>query len=263
MAVEQLDAPDPEAVVAAATAAVRDGAVLTVTANCEVEYEGRTSGSLGPGDRVLVAKPDGTFLVHQPTGHAPVNWMPGGGRVSARVSDGDAVLLARRTNPTERVEARIREAYGLTRFDATDGATYRESGTEAEMHEYIEANPAVLEEGLRIVDHERESKYGYIDFFARDAEGRPVVVEVKRIQATLNHFDQLKRYVSLYESGEAEGLADGGGGAGDGGVRGLLVAPSASDRVKRALRDAGLEFVGLSAFDTDAKGSVEAKLTDF
>jgi len=261
MAVEQLDAPDSEAVVAAA---VRDGAVLTVAAHCEVEYEGRTSGSLGPGDRVLVAKPDGTFLVHQPTGHEPVNWMPGGGRVSARVSDGDAVLLARRTNPTERVAARISEAYSLTRFDATDGATYEESGTEAEMHEYIEANPEVLEEDLRIVDHERESKYGYIDFFARgDAEGTPVVVEVKRIQATLNHFDQLKRYVSLYESGEAAGAADGGVAAGDDGVRGMLVAPSASDRVKRALRDAGLEFVGLSAFDTDAKGSVEAKLTDF
>jgi len=263
MAVEQLDAPDPEAVVAAAKAAVRDGAVLTVTAHCEVAYEGRTSGSLGPGDRVLVAKPDGTFLVHQPTGHEPVNWMPGGGRVSARASDGDAVLVARRTNPNERVEVRIREAYGLTRFDATDGATYEESGTEAEMHEYIEANPDALEAGLRIVEHERESKYGYIDFFARDAAGTPVVVEVKRIQATLDHFDQLKRYVSLYEGGAAVTAADGGAEAGSDGVRGMLVAPSASDRVKRALRDDGLEFVGLSEFGTDAKGSVEAKLTDF
>ncbi|WP_134671371.1 endonuclease NucS [Halorussus marinus] len=250
MAVEQLDAPDPDDVAAAVTAAVRDGAVLTVAANCEVTYEGRTSGSLGPGDRVLVAKPDGTFLVHQPTGHEPVNWMPGGGRVSARVSDGDAVVLARRTNPNERVEARIHDAYGLTRFDATDGATYEESGTEAEMHEYIEANPEALEAGLRIVEHERETKYGYVDFFARDAQGDPVVVEVKRIQATLDHFDQLRRYVSLYEETNED-------------VRGMLVAPSASDRVKRALRDDGLEFVGLSAFDTDAKGSVEAKLTDF
>ncbi|WP_132057879.1 endonuclease NucS [Halorussus amylolyticus] len=250
MVVEKLDAPDPETVAEATKAAVRDGAVLTVEARCEVEYEGRTSGYLGPGDRVLVAKPDGTFLVHQPTGHKPVNWMPGGGSVSARVSEGDAVLLARRTNPNERVEARVREAYGLTRFDATDGATYEESGTEAEMHEYIEANPEVLEPGLRIVEHERESKYGFIDFFARDSDSVPVVVEVKRIQATLNHFDQLQRYVSLYEETNEE-------------VRGMLVAPSASERVKRALRDNGLEFVGLSEFGTDAKGSTEAKLTDF
>jgi len=268
MVVEQLDAPTPEALVSEAKAAFRDGAMLTVQARCEVEYDGRTSGYLGPGDRLLVAKPDGTFLVHQPTGNKPVNWMPGGGTVSARVSEGGvgdgrdgaesdeggesraAVLLARRTNPTERVEARIHEAHGLTRFDATDGATYEESGTEAEMHEYIESNPDVLEPELRIVEHERETKYGFIDFFARDAEGVPVVVEVKRIQATLNHFDQLQRYVDLYSETNDE-------------VRGMLVAPSASERVQRALRDNGLEFVELAEFGLDAKGATEAKLTDF
>jgi RecB family endonuclease NucS len=277
MVVEQLDAPDPEAVVEAAKAAFRDGAMLTVQARCEVEYEGRTSGYLGPGDRILVAKPDGTFLVHQPTGHKPVNWMPRGGTVSPRISEGGAarsaaeetsgdeprvaVLLARRTNPSERVEARILDAYGLTRFDASDGASYEESGTEAEMHEYIQLHPEVLEEGLRIVEHERETKYGFIDFFARDENGTPVVVEVKRIQATLNHFDQLQRYVSLYEEGEAS--PRGGGVTGENEVRGVLVAPSTSERVRRALRDNDLEFVELSEFETDAKGSTEAKLTDF
>ena len=270
MVVENIDAPDPETVVAAAKAAARDGAMLTVAAHCEVEYEGRTSGRLGPGDRILVAKPDGTFLVHQPTGHKPVNWMPGGGSVTARVSEGEAVLLARRTNPSERVEVRIRETYGLTRFDATDGATYEESGTEAEMHEYIEANPEVLEKNLRIVEHERETKYGFVDFYAVDEDGTPVVVEVKRIQATLNHFDQLRRYVSLYEESngeardaDAERASITSGEAASGSVRGMLVAPSASERVNRALRDNGLEFVGLAEFETDAKGSMEAKLSDF
>src|SRR6056297_2809984 len=261
MVAEQIDAPDPETLVSEAKAAFRDGAVLSVQARCEVEYDGRTAGYLGPGDRLLVAKPDGTCLVHQPTGHKPVNWMPGGGTVSARESDGEAVLLARRTNPTERVEVRILDAHGLTRFDATDGATYEESGTEAEMHEYIEQDPEVLEEGLRIVEHERESKYGFIDFFARDESGTPVVVEVKRIQATLNHFDQLQRYVSLYDEGEASPRA--GVTAEDEAVRGMLVAPDASERVRRALRDEGLEFVELAEFDTDARGATEAKLTDF
>jgi RecB family endonuclease NucS len=263
MVAEQIAAPSPEALVSEAKAAFRDGAMLTVEARCEVEYEGRTSGHLGPGDRLLVAKPDGTFLVHQPTGHKPVNWMPGGGTVSARESEEDAVLLARRANPSERVEVRILEAYGLTRFDATDGATYEESGTEAEMHEYIEANPDVLEDDLRIVEHERESKYGFIDFFARDEEGVPVVVEVKRIQATLNHFDQLQRYVSLYQEGEASPHGGGVTAGENDDVRGMLVAPSASERVERALRDNGLEFVALAEFETDAKGATEAKLSDF
>lgn len=250
MVVDRVEHPTPEEFVAAAKAAFRDGAVISVQANCEVEYDGRTSGYLAPGDRLLVAKPDGTFLVHQPTGHKPVNWMPGGGTVEARVSDGQPVLLARRTNPSERVEARIHDAYGITRFDATDGATYEESGTEAEMHAYIEENPDVLGDDIRIVEHERESKYGYIDFYAVDEDGTPVVIEVKRIQATLNHFDQLKRYVNLYENTNDD-------------VRGMLVAPSASDRVKRALRDDGLEFVQLAEFGRDAKGSTEKKIDDF
>jgi len=249
MAVEQLSSPSPAAVVDAVKAAVRDGAMVTAQARCEVEYEGRTAGYLGPGDRVVMAKPDGTFLVHRPTNHKPVNWMPGGS-VTARLSDGEAVLLARRTGPTERVEVRLLETYGLARFDADDGATYMESGTEAEMHDYIEANPEALEEGLRVVEHERETKYGFVDFYAVDGDGVPVVVEVKRIQATLNHVDQLKRYVGLYdETNDA--------------VRGMLVAPSASERVERALADAGLEFVALPEFDVDATGSTEAKLTDF
>jgi RecB family endonuclease NucS len=250
MPLSQLESPEPKAVVEAAKAAARDGSMLTVEARCEVTYEGRTSGYLAAGDRILVAKPDGTFLVHQPTGHKPVNWMPGGGSVSARLSDGDAVLLARRTNPSERVEVRIEETYGLTRFDAVDGATYEDSGTEAEMHEFIKSNPDSLGADIRIVEHERESKYGYIDFYAVDDDGVPVVIEVKRIQATLNHFDQLQRYVSLYEETNED-------------VRGMLVAPSASERVKRALRDNGLEFVALEEFGRDAKGATEAKLSDF
>jgi RecB family endonuclease NucS len=270
MATERVDAPDPAAFVEAAKAAFRDGAVLSVQAHCEVEYEGRTSGYLAEGDRLLVAKPDGTFLVHQPTGHKPVNWMPGGGTVEARESDGDAVLLARRTNPSERVETRLHEVYGVTRFDAEDGATYEESGTEAEMHEYIENNPEELEAGLRIVEHERETKYGFVDFYAVDEDGVPVVVEVKRIQATLNHFDQLKRYVELYaDSNDGEGREPAGerssiaSGDAASGVRGMLVAPSASERVKRALRDNDMEFVELAEFGLDAKGAADAKLTDF
>lgn len=250
MRLTQIDSPDAHECVEEVKAAVRDGATLTIQANCEVEYDGRTSGTLGPGDRLLVAKPDGTFLVHQPTNHKPVNWMPSGGNLSATITNGKAVLIARRSNPTERVTVTIHEVYGLSRFDAVDGATYEESGTELEMHEYIEANPDVLEEGIRIVEHERQTKYGYIDFFATDTNGVPVVIEVKRIQATLNHFDQLQRYVSLYEETNDT-------------VRGMLVAPSASERVGRVLRDNNLELVELTEFERDAKAAMESKLTDY
>ncbi|WP_435345807.1 endonuclease NucS [Haloarchaeobius sp. HRN-SO-5] len=259
MPTERHQSPDAETVARVVRESQRDGAVVTCLAACEVEYDGRSGGYLGPGDRLVVCKPDGTLLVHRPSGHKPVNWMPSGATIKVEVDDdydedGESespLLYARRSNPNEYLRVYLHEPYQLTRFDADDPVEYQERGTEAEMHEYIERNPEdALGSGIRIVEHERETKYGFVDFFARDDEGRPVVVEVKRRQATLNNFDQLKRYVGLYRESNPD-------------VRGMLVAPSASDRVKRALRDDGMEFVRLAEFDVETREASEKTLSDF
>jgi RecB family endonuclease NucS len=266
--VEHYASPSPETIASVVTSALREGAVVTMHATCEVEYDGRSGGYLGPGDRLVVCKPDGTLLVHRPSGHKPVNWMPSGatikvdvdgdhhagteeGAADASGGSGSTLLYARRSNPNEYLRVYLREVHDLTRFDAADATDYEERGTEAEMHAYIERHPeAALEDGIRIVEHERETPYGYLDFFARDADGVPVVIEVKRRQATLNHFDQLKRYMDLFRESNPE-------------VRGILVAPSSSDRVKRALRDNDMEFVRLADFDVETRDASETTLTDF
>ncbi|MCT9096260.1 endonuclease NucS [Haloarchaeobius sp. HME9146] len=260
MTTERHHAPDAETVERVVREGLRDGAMISVLAECEVEYDGRSGGYLGPGDRMVVCKPDGTLLVHRPSGHKPVNWMPGGATIKVEFDESDdadddaagaPLLYARRSNPNEYLRVYLHDPYLLTRFDADDPVEYQERGTEAEMHEYIERNPeTALEPGIRIVEHERETKYGFIDFFAKDQEGVPVVVEVKRRQATLNNFDQLKRYIELYRESNPE-------------VRGMLVAPSASDRVKRALRDNGMEFVRLAEFDVETREASEKTLSDF
>jgi hypothetical protein len=251
--VERFASPDAATVARVVGDGLREGAVVSLEANCEVEYDGRSGGYLAPGDRLVVCKPDGTLLVHRPAGHKPVNWMPSGATIKVEIGeDGDSPLLyARRSNPNEFLRVYLEDVYSLSRFDAEDAVDYRERGTEAEMHEYIENNPeAALEDGIRIVEHERETPYGFLDFFAHDADATPVVVEVKRRQATLNHFDQLQRYMGLYRESNPD-------------VRGMLVAPSASDRVKRALRDEGLEFVRLAEFDVETREASETTLTDF
>ena len=243
--------PEPSAAALADLVAAvrRDGALVTLAAHCEVEYDGRSGGVLGPGDRLVVLKGDGVVLVHRPSGLDPVNWQPAGAHV--RLLEDPLRVVARRSNPRERLVVRLLDVHAVTRFDAVDGADYRESGTESELHRHIAANPDVLERGLRVVEHERETKYGFVDFFATDAEGRPVVVEVKRRQATLGHFDQLRRYVGLYEGTNDE-------------VRGLLAAPSATDRVRRTLRDHGLEFVRLpESLAADREATTDATLSDF
>jgi hypothetical protein len=252
--VERHESPDADTVATVVGDGLREGAVVSIEATCEVEYDGRSGGYLAPGDRLVVCKPDGTLLVHRPSGHKPVNWMPSGAtiKVDSPESDDDAPLLyARRSNPNEFLRVYLQDVHSVSRFDATDAVEYRERGTEAEMHEYIENNPEdALEPGIRLLEHERETQYGFLDFFAQDDDGVPVVVEVKRRQATLNHFDQLKRYMELYRESNPE-------------VRGMLVAPSTSDRVKRALRDEGLEFVRLAEFDVETREASETTLTDF
>lgn len=250
MTTERYASPDAETFREVVRRGLNAGAVVTVYTDCEVEYDGRSGGTLGPGDRLVVCKRDGTLLVHRPTGHNPVNWQPAGGTVRV-TEDGDTpTIYARRSNPNEYLWVFCREVYQVTRFDAEDAADYRPSGTEAEMHRYIQNNPEELEEGLRIVEHERETPYGHVDFFAHDADGTPVVVEVKRREATLNHFDQLQRYVSLYRESNPD-------------ARGMLVAPRTSDRVKRALRDHDLEFRRLAEFDVETRHVSETSLDDF
>ncbi|WP_435360711.1 endonuclease NucS [Haloarchaeobius sp. DFWS5] len=265
MSTERYESPDAATVERVVRESLRDGAMVSVMAECEVEYDGRSGGYLAPGERLVVCKPDGTLLVHRPSGHKPVNWMPGGATIKVEFDEDEAegddeadsgeatapLLYARRSNPNEYLRVYLHDIYQLSRFDADDPVEYQERGTEAEMHEYIERNPEeTLGDGVRVVEHERETKYGFIDFFARDTDGTPIVVEVKRRQATLNNFDQLKRYVDLYRESNPE-------------VRGMLVAPSTSDRVKRALRDDGLEFVRLAEFDVEKREATEKTLSDF
>lgn len=243
--------PDPPTTARLLEEGLGRGDTVVVFATCEVDYDGRAAGYLGPGDRVVLCKPDGTLLVHRPTGNDPVNWQPPGSTVTADVDDaGDCTVVARRSSPDEIVRVHLREVHHVTRYAADDTAPLELSGTEADMHEYILEHPGEIEEGLRAVEHERETPYGTVDVFGTDAEGRPVVVEVKRRQATLTHVDQLKRYMEQYRGSNPD-------------ARGILVAPAASDRVERTLRDADLEFVALEAFATNRGEVASTTIADF
>jgi hypothetical protein len=142
------------------------------------------------------------------------------------------------------------DRFELTRFSADDSAPLELKGTEADMHEYVDAHPDEIEDGLRIIEHERDTPYGSIDFLGTDTAGRPVVMEVKRRQATLTHVDQLRRYLARYRETNPD-------------ARGMLIAPAASEKVRRTLRDAELEFVELDAFAQAGTDHASTTLTHF
>lgn len=228
----------------------RGSEVLVVFANCDVEYEGRASGYVGLGDRITICKPDGTLLVHRPTGTDPVNWQPPGSSFLIEDSENGPAIVARRSNPEEVVRVYLDLVYQVARFEAEDSAPLHLSGTEMEMHEYILENPEEIEPGLRIAEHEKETTYGTIDLFGYGEAGHPVLMEVKRRRATLNHVDQLRRYLEDYRDTNPN-------------ARGILIAPTASEKVKRALKNHRLEFVQLSEFSAESTNLSSMRISDF
>lgn len=240
--------PASETLIEVVTAGIRDADIITIHASCEVEYEGRASGYLGVGDRVIMCKPDGTLLVHRPTGNDPVNWQPPGSTISASEVEGDPVVTARRSSPEELVTVYLKDVSLVARYAADDTAPLELSGTEADMHEYILQHPDTIEPGLRVLEHERDTPHGSIDVFATDTDGNPVVIEVKRRQATLTHVDQLKRYMELYRESNPD-------------ARGILAAPTASDRVQRALKSNDLEFAAVNEF-AESRSNVSGTTLD-
>ncbi|MCK4884719.1 DUF91 domain-containing protein, partial [Candidatus Bathyarchaeota archaeon] len=58
--------------------AVSKRKAVILVGNCWVDYKGRASSKLEPGERIVMIKEDGSVLVHRPFGYEPVNWQPAG-----------------------------------------------------------------------------------------------------------------------------------------------------------------------------------------
>jgi RecB family endonuclease NucS len=220
--------PSPEEIKLLIDSAVSSEAILTIFARCRVHYDGRAKSELGPGDRVIIVKPDGSFLIHQKEKREPVNWQPPGSVVRLELRE-RPVLVSVRRKPRETLEVELDEVYLLTIFHAEDYEELALTGSEAEMAELIFENPELIEPGFKPLYREKPIRHGIVDVLGVDRDGNIVVLELKRRRADLNAVSQLKRYVeTLLEEYEN--------------VRGILVAPSLTSGAKRLLEKEGLEF---------------------
>ena len=242
--------PAPRDALRAVEEAVAFDDLVTLFGTCTVDYRGRAASRLESGDRHVMVKPDGTVLVHSGGGHQPVNWQPPGATHEAYLDDGDLVLRSERSSPEEQLVVRFSRLRHVAAFDVRDPAELSLSGTHDDLVERLLADPGLLEPGFQPVETERRTSAGAIDVYGEDAEGRPVVVEVKRSRVGPDAVGQLRRYVDALarELADAE---DGGTRAGDGGidgegVRGVLVAPSVTDPALDLLDADGFAFVSLA-----------------
>ena len=120
-------------------------------------------------------------------------------------------------------------------FDVSDPTDLSVTGTEEDLRQRILDDPDLVEPEFTPLSTERATPAGAVDIYGEDADGRTVVVELKRRRVGPDAVGQVDRYVGALE----RDLHD------DTEIRGILVAPSITDRARELLAEKGMEFVAL------------------
>ncbi|MEM4255178.1 MAG: endonuclease NucS [Candidatus Norongarragalinales archaeon] len=202
--------------------------------NCSIRYKGRAASKLSEGDRLLVIKHDGTFLVHQSTGMKAINYQGPGARVSVGEEGGALVVRAERTKPLhEVIEVRFKRIDFCDSFTMRDDTKLQLFGSEKELAQILMQDLQLIEKGLVPLKGESDVKRGSIDILAEDAAKNLVAIELKRRSAGLDAVTQLKRYVEQLQKRRGKR------------VRGILCAPEITENALKMLSSEGFEFFKL------------------
>ena len=217
----------------------RKKATTTAVAYCKVEYEGRALSQLNWGERVILIKPDGSFLIHQDKNVAPVNWQPPKSRTRAYLKDENVVLESYRRTPKEKLTVTIKKCYLINIAALEDYEELEIAGYEKDMGDMIMANPHMIEEGFKPTYREYSTEHGFIDILGKDKDNNLMVLELKCRKAGVSAVKQLKRYLTDFEDEKQlkfkEKIK----------IRGLLVAPSIGEDAKELIEEEGIEFVAV------------------
>lgn len=212
--------------------ALDQGRLCVVVGSCSVRYSGRAASKLSEGDRLVIVKPDGTFLVHQRSKMAAINYQGPGARISSSLED-KLVLSARREKPKEEIQVVFNEVRFAASFDMHDDTKLKVFGSERQLSDLLMQDLHLIEPGLVPLQQESFVKKGAIDILARDKSDALVVIEVKRRTAGLDAVTQLDRYVK--ELRHRKNVK----------VRGLLCSPSVTPNAHTMLEKEGLEYFKL------------------
>lgn len=213
--------------------ALRNEELCIVVGECRVRYEGRAISKLSSGDRLLIIKPDGTFLVHQSKGMKAVNYQGPGAHVKVSGEGGLKITAVRRKPLKEVIEVEFSRVDSVQCFSMKDDKELKLFGSERELSDLLAQDLSIIEKGLKAIKTESAVRKGSIDVLAEDSNGCLVVIEVKRRKAGLAAVTQLKRYVN--ELRKRKGCA----------VRGFLVAPHVTPNAYTMLCNEGLEYFKL------------------
>jgi len=214
-------------------AAVSERKAVILVGNCWVDYKGRASSKLEPGERIVMIKEDGSVLVHRPSGYEPVNWQPAGCLFHTRVKGETLRVRAVRRKPVESVSISFDRVYLVSAMRLIDRGDFSLHASESDMQRAILVDPSLFEEGFAPISYEKKVEPGFVDVYGVDRDGRLVIVELKRRTAGRDAALQLAKYVDFVKTVANREL------------RGVLVAPRLAKGVQTILTSLGLEFKAL------------------
>jgi RecB family endonuclease NucS len=214
--------------------AVSERKAVILVGNCWVDYKGRASSKLEPGERIVLIKEDGSVLVHRPVGYEPVNWQPAGCLFQTRTIGDILRVRASRRKPSESVSISFDHIYLLSAMSLVDRGDFSLHASEEDMQRAILLDPSILEAGFEPLSYEKKVEPGFVDVYGVDRDGKLVVVEIKRRTAGRDAALQLAKYVEFVKTTVNRE------------IRGVLVAPRLAKGVQRLLATLGLEFKALA-----------------
>ncbi len=205
-----------------------------VIGECEVNYIGRASSTLGKGQRLVIIKADSSISIHENRLIRPTNYMMDASISceSSETKEGEKTLtlVAKKLKPKETITVTFYSILDAHSYDLPESNDLRLSGSEKELNDALMDDLSFLEPGLKPINQQQVFRKGVCDIVAEDAKGNLVVIELKRRQADYAAVTQLKRYSE--EVKKMKGVS----------TRGILLAPSIRKSALELLKQYGLEY---------------------
>ncbi|MDP9021985.1 MAG: endonuclease NucS [Actinomycetota bacterium] len=161
-----------------------------IVARCTAHYDGRLSSTLSSAVRLVMVKADGCVAIHADVGaYKPLNWMNAPNTI---VDEGDVWRVVNPRGETLTIEFEEVHEDLTVELDTERGLTL--DGVERQLQELLATHPDRIAEGSRLIRREFPTDLGPVDLLLRDADGRAVAVEVKRV-GEIAGVEQLTRYL--------------------------------------------------------------------
>ena len=162
-----------------------------IIARCSVVYQGRLETRLEEATRLVMVKADGCVAIHADGGaYKPLNWMNAPNTVE---DNGDHWIV--RNPKGEIMTISFHEMLHDSLHELGEDPGLAKDGVEKQLQELLAASPETMEQGLTLIRREHFTALGPVDLLCRDAQGRTVVIEVKR-RGEIDGVEQLTRYMA-------------------------------------------------------------------